>query len=276
MNDKSDFFRNFQQELSQETIDRIWKKSIVLRAELTPSTPRLLTGRNLAWAAVSVIVLFVAVFSIPSLRSFAQGIIDLFPRAEDDTIYYILDAPDFSGRPVLDIEEIGAYYFQTIEGAEAKAGFDVYAPYEVPEGYHLVGAGYGVPPNKVELEFRFSESLSFRLVQQPVENFLSDPFRNMMVIGPTSLIKHVQIGQAEGQYVQGTWTINVEDLPEERQPPGTYEIPLHWDPYAPIRELRWEADGFVFTLRVFYDPQVTNGDGLTMEQMISIAEGVRP
>ncbi len=167
MNDNSDFFRSFQKELTQETIDRIWKKSIVLRAELTPSTMRLITRSKLAWAAFGVIVLFVAVFSIPPLRSFAQGLIDLFTRAEDDTIYYVHDAPDISGRPVIDIEEIGAYYFDTIERAEAKAGFDIYAPSEVPDGYHFVGAGYGVAPNKVELEFRFSEFQSFRFVQQP-------------------------------------------------------------------------------------------------------------
>ena len=107
MNDNSDFFRSFQKELTQETIDRIWKKSIVLRAELTPSTMRLITRSKLAWAAFGVIVLFVAVFSIPPLRSFAQGLIDLFTRAEDDTIYYVHDAPDISGRPVIDIEDIG-------------------------------------------------------------------------------------------------------------------------------------------------------------------------
>ena len=274
MNENNGFFRSFQQEPSQKTIDRIWQKAGARQTELARTTQKIPPIQSkLAWAVLVIIVLVIGVLTVPPLRSFAQGIIDLFTRTEDDTFQYTIERSEYSGRPIIDVDEIGAYYFETIEGAEAKAGFEIYAPTKVPEGYSFIGVGYVAPMKKVEQEYRFSDSLSFRLVQQPVENFLADPFRSMMIIGPDSLIEHVHIGTVEGQFVQGSWTILAEDFPPSRE---TNEITLHWDQNAPIRVLRWEMDGFVFTIRAFFGWEDSSPNALSMEQMISIAETVRP
>lgn len=235
-------------------------------------------SRIVLTAAASVMLVMVAVFTIPPLQTVAQQIIDFFHPAETNqkpsNIIVGGIAPDDDYDPFpLSMEEVSA-----------QADFDFMVPAFIPETFSFDGAMIQPEDGSVSLNYACSGPWSFSIIQTPIEEDAFDPERIQNEVGADAVIESVKIGSADGQYVRGAWVpvINDEILEQSRQAeePTRIEIDAVWMNESHWYRLNWYADGILYHIG-------TSGGSLsenmpasacmpTKEDFIAVANSLAP
>lgn len=136
----------------------------------------------------------------------------------------------------------------TLEDAAEQVGFEYYQPAQVYD-LRFAGARYDPDSKSLFQVYRHptDEAVILILTQQRAEEDLVDAWLDRSV-GAGATIETVQIGDLTGQFVRGRWypadTLWILDA----EPGDTVTYELEWDPYAAMRRLIWEQDGYLFEL----------------------------
>ena len=194
--------------------------------------------RRLALAALALIFAFSLLAFTPQGRALAQGILQLFTRAEQDS--YPLQAWQMTPPAASSPESPFQLSFQE---AETQAGFDTFAPLEPPAGMIFLGASYDSQHQIVAQSFgREPASFELTIWQQPIEAQQScgdisnycDNITGGDLVGASAEVQTVQIGAVSGEYVEGVWNL-------------TDTGPV-WEPTPLMKTLRWQTAEMVFVL----------------------------
>ncbi|MBC8496283.1 MAG: hypothetical protein H8D37_01355 [Chloroflexi bacterium] len=209
--------------------------------------------------SVFLLVLFLSL-ATPTLEAVAQRLMQFFlPTISDQTILQIT------------LEETAGptqNFLLTISEAENLAGFAVREPVSLPEGYTLSGAIYNPDRNAIVLNY-LSEipGQSLRILQR----LLHEEYQQ---IGASAVVDIVQIGEVNGEYVTGAWTIpEVESAIEVTEFGQTAPLQATWDPEAEIQMLRWGENEMLFEI-IFGGGNPNNPGYLTKSDLISLAESM--
>lgn len=212
---------------------------------------------HLAYATLVIAALLTLAFITPQGRAFAQNILQLFVRADQDR--YPLQAWQMTPPAQTSSESPFKY---SLQQAESLAGYDVLSPVEMPFGMVFVGASYDEKYHIVAQAFgQSAEFLELSLWQQPLEYYqpcgdISQPCDNMLggnLAGASADIQTVQIGDLTGEYVEGVWNL-------------TDNGPV-WEPTPFLKTLRWKNDTMIFEL--------IGGIDQTRDDLVKLAESIR-
>lgn len=147
--------------------------------------------------AASVMLVMVAVFTVPPLQTLAQQIIDFFQPAETNqkpsniVVGGIAPDDDYDSFPL------------SLEDVSAQAAFDFMLPTFLPQGYSFDGAVIQPESGSISLNYACSGPWSLSIIQTPIEEDAFDPERIQNEVGADAVIEPVKIGSADGQYVRG-------------------------------------------------------------------------
>ena len=223
--------------------------------------------------ALALVVAVVAV--TPPLRAFAQELLGLFTRDSDDVF-------TVEEREQMEQEAMSAPgewvsiepYVDALNEMEAALETDVWVPGFLLPGYRFERAGYdGV--NKVSsltylnqgnssIDLDALNQPSFMLVQQPVDYYGT---YSQNTVGASAEIEDVQVGDVQGQLVEGSWcsknvTMNNPDPPVE------------WCSDNFVRMLIWQQDDYVFSIHALGDSD--EPESLSKQEMIGTARNLTP
>lgn len=213
---------------------------------------------RIAFAVVLLITVLTVALITPQGRAFAQSILQLFNRADQDS--YPLQAWQLTPPVQTSFESPFKY---SISEAESLAGYDIFSPVEIPSGMVFAGASYDEKYHMVAQAFgQSTDYIELSIWQQPLEYYrscgdISQACDNMLggnLAGASADIQTVQVGDSTGEYVEGVWEL-------------TENGPI-WNstPYA--KTLRWKTDVMIFEL-------VYNGLDLMRDDLVTIAAGIR-
>ena len=139
--------------------------------------------------------------------------------------------------------------------AESLTGFDILEPSFVPEGFKLAGVAYYPPTQEVVMRYTLREKGILDIYQQPGE--LPELHQDPAV---SQYIQHVPIGDADGEYLEGSWEFDTSDTTTPR-----------WNPNGAI-SLSWQNDGFAFHI-IYIGVETT--PPISADALISIAESMK-
>lgn len=220
-------------------------------------SPKRQSLHRTAFAILIIAILLTITFITPQGRAFAQNILHLFVRADQDR--YPLQ-PWQMTPPAQSRSE--SLFQLSVQEAESLAGYDVLSPVEIPFGMNFMGASYDVRYHIVSQAFgRNTELIELSLWQQSLEYYqpcgdISNYCDNMLgwdLVGASADVEIVQIGDLTGEYVQGTWSL-------------TYSGPI-WDPTPYVKILRWQTDKMIFEL--------VGGIEFSRDDLVALATSIR-
>lgn len=179
-------------------------------------------------------------WSLPPLRTLAQGVIDFFIPDNDNTrsteIYIGGHPPEPAERPSVDLESV-----------IAAAPFEVHVPTYLPNGFRLDEVE--IMNGAVFMKLKCRTPWSITIAQLP---FTDETDLVPQEIGASAVIETVDIHGVEGQYVHGSWEVvlpeNFETLRQNEQAQGI-EVESVWNNDLPWGRLTWVADGIIFDVR---------------------------
>lgn len=212
---------------------------------------------RIALAALAVGAILVVALVTPQGRAFAQNILQLFTRADQDR--YPLQPWQMT--PPAQTSSESPFKF-SIQVVESLAKDDILSPVEIPAGMSFVGASYDEQTHMVAQAFgQDGEYIQLSLWQQPLEYYqpcgdISDYCDNMLgwnLVGASADLQQVQIGDLTGEYVEGTWNL-------------TANGPV-WEPTPFVKILRWQTDDRIL--------QLVSGIELTRDDLLKVAVGIR-
>ena len=210
--------------------------------------------KRLAFSAITVLALLAAVLITPQGRAFAQSVLQLFVRAEDNTI------PLEPGQviPPASVEAATAMPpspLISVAEAEQLAGFDAAELSWVPEGFNYLGARmYG---NAISIEYEAQGGGGNLIIMQSRDGYVQSQWDQV----PADAIVPVRIGGLDGEFAKGTFVVYGNDNV------GT------WNPDAAILRLRWVKDGVWYEMTRFGD--VESIQYLDQAGMIALAESLK-
>jgi len=257
-----------------------------------------------AWSLAGItIILVVSVLAIPSVGTFAQQAFQYFNRTVSEIVnigFIVLDDDLVDPAMVTDIK------VASVEEAAARAGIQVKVPAYLPDGFYLdsILASNGIrgagliykrtelpagmlfiqqyDPASVEMVISCQVSRTIVLAEldaagddfqqgELVDEALAESTEcgELAGVGVGAEIITVQIGAETGEYVAGDWGIDTQDPSLEHKQPGEFvNNEFVWDPDYPKHRLRWEENGLKYEIKV-------NGEGVTMEEIVQIAESMQ-
>jgi hypothetical protein len=212
--------------------------------------------KRLVLSALTVIVVLATALITPQGRAWAQEVIQLFIRTEQDR--YPLQ-PWQMTPPVQSSE---SPFSLSVQDAESLAEYDVLSPIEIPVGMKFIGASYDRTHHIVAQAFGHEANIELSLWQQPLEynqacGDISNFCDNMLgqnLVGASENIDTLQINGLTGEYVEGTWNL-------------TDNGPV-WESYPYIKTLRWRTNKMIFEL-------VYMGSELNQNELIGLAGNIR-
>jgi hypothetical protein len=209
--------------------------------------------RKMALAVLAALVLVSGGFATPQGRAVAQGLLELFRRADGRSM--IVPAWQTASPEAVE----GAPTAQppapltSIAEAEAVAGFKAAEFSSAPAGLQFLGARlYG---NAISLEYGAPEGGSLILMQSR-EGFLESDWNRV----PSADIVPVRIGDVEGEFTQGTFVLL----------PGATSAT--WNSDAPILRLRWQKGGIWYEMTWFAQGGAMGS--LDQTALTSLAQGL--
>jgi hypothetical protein len=211
--------------------------------------------KRLAYSGVAVLTLLTSALITPQGRAFAQSVLQLFTRAESDTLplqpWQIVPPDDVQ----VDATALPPMPLITIvSDAERLAGFDATELASTPEGFKFLGARlYG---KAISLEYEAENGGSNLIIMQSQEGYVQSDWDKV----PAEAIIPVKIGELDGEFVQGTFVVLAGD------------DKATWNPAAPILRLRWTRDGIWFEMTKFGNVDAVAYLGQT--EMIELAKGM--
>lgn len=222
----------------------------------TNNTP----NRRLRLAAVSVLtlaIMLLLLFVTPQGRALAQEILHFFTRAESDTLpvqsWQLTPLPTADPNIPDPASIIDAS--QSVQAIEAQVAFDVLEPTWLPEILTFSGASIEPEGSVVRIFYSYVETNGLVLRQEPIQQtqdceFLCDD------VGASAAVETVQIGDEQGEYVEGVWNL-------------TDKGPV-WESNPWLKTMRWQSNGMAFELMYMGPP-----DTLSKADMIAIAESLK-
>ena len=140
-------------------------------------------------------------------------------------------------------DELDPNFIHTIEDAEDLAGFNIFEPHLLPEGYHFSYAQYYPEYELVKIMYSLdlrSGTSSLTILQWHLPSYIET--------GPTERWEIVMLNGDRGKYLEGA-------------------------PFSSSRTLMWETDGL--HVEIHFDSNSVFGGRLTKDEMIAIAESMR-
>ena len=210
--------------------------------------------KRLTFSAIAVLALLAAVLITPQGRAFAQSVLQLFVRAQEDTI------PLQPGQviPPASVEAATAMPpspLISVAEAEQLAGFDAAELSLAPEGFNYLGARmYG---NAISIEYEAQGGGGNLIIMQSRDGYVQSHWDQV----PADAIVPVKIGGLDGEFVKGTFVVYGNDNV------GT------WNPDASILRLRWVKDGIWYEMSRFGDVEAIQY--LDQAGMIALAESLK-
>lgn len=192
---------------------------------------------QLSFVTLLILALLALFLVTPQGRSFAQGILELFSRAEGST--FPLDQSQMVPvvRDQISVPAAPPAPLISVAEAEKQVGFNVAELPEVPEGFNYLGARlYG---NHVSIEYQAQDGGGHLIIMQSRDGFYESDWDRV----PAEAVIPVSIGELDGEFTQGTFVVYPE------------KTVATWNPDAPILRLRWVNDGVWFEMTKFGDTQ---------------------
>ncbi len=209
---------------------------------------------QLSFVTLLLLALLALFLVTPQGRSFAQGVLELFSRAESSTFpleqsQTVPVAPDQISAtaappaPLISVAE-----------AEKQVGFNIAELPEAPAGFNYLGVRlYG---NHVSIEYQAQGGGGHLNIMQSQDGFYESDWESV----PAEAVIPVRIGELDGEFTQGTFVVYPEDTVAT------------WNPDVPILRLRWVNDGVWFEMTKFGDTQPI--EYLDAAALIRIAESL--
>jgi len=238
--------------------DAPWRKSVPAGRPLTWKPTR-----KLAWglAGFVLILLFLSVLLIPSVRGIARQIIYnyLFAPSNQLEVQVTLASPadlyNFSDP---------ANFTLRVQESQQEEGFSLKQLTSLPEGLRFIGSRFDQKYYSVTMLYEGMDSQLF-LTQRPQGNG-SDVFG----IGSDAEVKLVRIGESQGEFVTGGWkAVATQSVAPQTTPGSTVNIQATWDNSLPQATLRWQAGGYIYELRSLGE------GGLSESELINLANGLK-
>ncbi len=218
--------------------------------------------------ALALLVTVVAV--TPPLRAFAQEVLGLIAQEPDNTL--TVEERELLEEGFGDVEWVSIDpYASALEDMESALGFEIWTPRYLLPGYQFVEAAYSPTSELTMLMYRSQISTdfdtgfnywkqpNFTLVQQPVDQY---GFLLVNVVGASAEIEVVQIGNLQGEYVEGNWC--------GQSSAG----PMEWCPNPSTRQLVWQQGEFIFSLSTDGDPEKV--ESMSKKEMVGTALNLTP
>lgn len=142
----------------------------------------------------------------------------------------------------------------SVSEVTAQAGFTVYQPASVPEGFTFSGASFDPASSITRLFYQTPDSNALVLKQEPAGQ--NEPCDLCGEVGASAAIEEVTINGAAGEYVIGVWKL-------------TDNGPV-WDSDPYLQTLRWQQGDFAFELLYMGMP-----DFMDKDLMVSIASSLQ-
>ena len=217
--------------------------------------------RQLAFAALMVLVLAIAGLASPAVRTMAGQIMHFFlPAAGDQMAIQVTIQP--AEEPVL--MSTAASFPLSLEEARSRVDYPLKEIPVPPEGMDLNGARYNPELSSISLRYQgIGNILVF--TQRPlgdVEEFSS--------IGASAPVEILQVRGQDAEYVAGGWQVKSGEAQRMLTAvPGTeVSLGVYWNPDLPQKILRWEEGGMMYEL-------LSSGPLIGKDQLLSIAETIR-
>lgn len=165
-------------------------------------------------------------------------------------------------RPADIVPPLDPEYLETVEQAEALAGYDVPMPTVLPAEYELKRVVY--VDNTVRLMYgpRDSSAELFIFIGQGVNN-QNGPCLEC----PAEVTETVQVGPWQGWFWRGAFNASATAAPGQPSP-----TPI-WEGDFPQWSLVWNTDKY--WLSMFYNPPYESGREMDRDTMIQIAESLK-
>ena len=215
--------------------------------------------------AIGLLVMMVfagVVLVTPPLRAVAQDMLALIPRHNSNVITdQQLDEY---------VSKLTALQWSlTFAEAEQRAGFDVWVPSNLPDGYQLRDVGHSSTGNVVVTKYSTGDGSTQYEGELPTLALWQEPAAQgataaMLPAGATANVETVQIGEATGEYVQGAWS-----RPVDSEEAWSWSADGWGDSWS--RSVSWQQGEWVFVLTASGDP-----DMFSREQMIAVAANLVP
>lgn len=177
--------------------------------------------RNLAALVIFGFVLIVAVFFMTSPgQVVANGLLSFFFRTDSNV----------RAVPTELITPGTTTYGLNIDEAEKLAGFHIFVPASLPDGYSLAEVVYDSQLREVIQVYKFEPYQAgemFLLTQQT-----SQPAE---IVGQSAEVKEFMVGTTPVESVLGSWFSPLNSTTEE------------WYSDAPVHTFRWQEDGFFYS-----------------------------
>ena len=145
-----------------------------------------------------------------------------------------------------------------IERLKSSAGFEVFSPLELPQGYSLLTAAYDQGSGNVVLTYATSIEEKSHLLVILTETKDQSPND----IGLKAQVEEVSLGEMTGELVQGGWTT------AEGQ---SVEV---WNNGVPLVTLRWMAKDIYFTVQITELRETNSVQFSLRDEAISIAKSL--
>ena len=241
--------------------------------------PKRFTLRQPATIVLVVLtLLIIGTLTIPPVRAFAQDVLNrignfIFTNQPSDAEIYVATMQSGTPTPTVDPSQVCTNCQQVFESeslsiteASQKAGFPVFAASYIPDGYQsnasdvlFTGQTITVDTSyRMELDLPLYDGLQTAGIIAIEQTLLHDNANPWVSgIGDIPLVEVTIHGE------RGVWIEQIPVYPYQDEQGK-------WD-YARWNQLIWEEDGYNFVLQ-------TNmpSDQLSMEEMLKIAESLRP
>ncbi len=201
------------------------------------------TSLRLIWAfaILGVLLVFIVIMFVPSVRAAASQIFHLFLPASSDQInvQVTLSSPG----DLVDFSNPGNFSL-SIEDVQQLAGFDVKQISVLPAGLAFIGSRYDPGYKTVTVLYEADEYKLF-LTQRPLGKG-----NDVFSIGSGAVVHKVKIGDIDAEFVVGGWkAVSTEPSTGLQTPTEIVNLHAIWDNDYPQFTLRWQAQGFIYELR---------------------------
>ena len=214
--------------------------------------------RMLIWGVAGFIFVLalVSISFIPSVRAVARQIINSFVSEPSNQleIQVTLSSPG----ELFYYAEASSFPLSLID-VRGQVDFPIKEVQKLPVGLEFVGARFENRDDTVTLLYMAREYKLY-LTQRPI-GFGEDVFS----IGASAQIELVNIGLYQGEFVVGGWkAITTQSAPETSIPGEQTNISAIWDDTLPQYTLRWQAEGFIYELRIIGNSSPTQLELITL------------
>ncbi len=130
----------------------------------------------------------------------------------------------------------------TVASLQSLVNFQLYAPGNIPSGYHLIDLQYHPLLNSTHFLYINQKGETLEIIQSP--NI--DSYRRIYGL---EHIEQVMIDDKIGEYSVGTWKEDesgqIDAFPET-------SIQAYWEPTMEHQVLRWMDDGMIFEVKYYF------------------------